>query len=63
MNYLHSVGITHDSLRPSQIMLDEKEEPQISDIDFTQIVKTHFSQEYFQSKIDVSLKSTKDFFI
>ena len=63
MKYLHSVGITHGSLRPSQIMLDENEDPHISDIDFTQIVKTHFSQEYFQSKIDVSLKSTKDFFI
>ena len=52
MKYLHSVGITHGSLRTSQIMLDENEEPHISDIDFTKIVKTHFSQEYFQSKID-----------
>ena len=51
MKYLHSVGITHGSLRPSQIMLDENEEPHISDIDFSQIVQTHFSQEYFQSKI------------
>ena len=32
-------------------MLDENEDPHISDIDFTKIVKTHFSQEYFQSKI------------
>ena len=63
MKYLHSVGIPHGSLRPSQIMLDENEGLHISDIDFTQVVKTHFSQEYFQSKIDVSLKSTKDFFI
>ena len=33
-------------------MLDENEEPHISDIYFTKIVKIHFSQEYFQSKID-----------
>ena len=52
MKYLLSVGITHGSLRSSQIMLDENEELHISDIDFTKIVKTHFSQEYFQSKID-----------
>ena len=53
MKYLHSVGITHVSLRPSQIKLDENEDPHISNIDFSQIVKTHFSQEYFPSKIDV----------
>ena len=52
MKYLHSVGIAHGSLRTSQIMLDENEEPHISDIDFTKIVKTHFYQEYFQSKIE-----------
>ena len=51
MKCLHSVGITHGSLRSSQIMLDENEEPHINEIGFTKIVKTHFSQEYFQSKI------------